>query len=151
MNGGIIGGKNQLGPWKIDARFNREELADRIRKIGRYRTRIHVSNEDAIQFIQHLASDLPSRTLVYLDPPYYDKGQHLYTNFYRHADHVAISGIVKNLDHPWVVSYDDHPAIREMYATYRSYDYSLSYAAHERRRGAEVMFFSPHLCTEDLF
>lgn len=145
MNGGVIGGKSQLGEWKIDARFNRDDLVDRVRRIGRYRSRIRVTNSDALHLIQTLTRELPHRALVYLDPPYYDKGQHLYTNYYRHDDHVAIADAVKVIERPWVVSYDDHVAIRRMYAEFRRWDYTLGYAARERREGAEVMFFSPEL------
>ena len=35
-NGGPIGGMKQGGKWKIGARYNREELASRCRRIGEY-------------------------------------------------------------------------------------------------------------------
>ena len=54
LNGGVIGGKAQTGGWKIDARFNRDELIDRVRRIGRYRSRITVSNNDAAVFLTNL-------------------------------------------------------------------------------------------------
>jgi DNA adenine methylase len=142
LNGGVIGGKNQKGAWKIDARFNRDELIARIRRIGRYRSRIHVSNEDAGVFLKRTFA---RRTLLYLDPPYYVKGQHLYTNFYHHADHVEIADAIRRTSHPWVVSYDDHPAIRKLYSGLKRVRYSLGYSARAVRKGAEVMFFSPGL------
>ena len=40
IGGGVIGGKKQAGTWRLDARFNTEELVRRIRRIGRYRGRI---------------------------------------------------------------------------------------------------------------
>jgi DNA adenine methylase len=142
MNGGVIGGREQNGPWKIDARFNRAELARRIQRIGRYRSRIMVTCTDAYKLLKELERNLPKRALVYLDPPYYDKGQHLYTNYYRHEDHLLIADAVGALDRPWVVSYDDHPAIRKMYTGFPQAEYSLGYAAREARRGAEIMFFA---------
>lgn len=145
MNAGIIGGKKQLGAWKIDARFNREDLVARIRNIGRYHSRIHVSREDGAQLLRRLSVTLPARSLFYLDPPYYEKGQHLYTNFYRHDDHVEIAGLVRTLERPWVVSYDDHAAVRRLYRGFRSRRYSLGYSARDRRDGREVMFFSEGL------
>lgn len=148
MNGGVIGGKNQDGPWKLDARFNRNELASRVKRIGRYRTRIAVTNEDAVPLLRRLAHDLPRRALLYLDPPYYEKGQHLYTNYYRHEDHAVIAQILREIGRPWIVTYDDHPAIRDLYGDFRHFEYSLSYAARERRKGSEVMFFSPDLQAE---
>jgi DNA adenine methylase len=147
LNGGIIGGKNQEGAWKIDARFNRDDLVTRIRRIGRYRSRIHVSNVDALKFLLKIRRTLPRRSLIYLDPPYYEKGQHLYTNYYHHRDHVDIAIALRDADQPWVVSYDDHRAIRDLYKGLRHTRYALGYSARERRRGSEVMFFSPNLRT----
>lgn len=145
LNGGLIGGKNQAGEWKMDARFNRKDLVARIRRIGRYRSRIHVSNDDAVAFLNTLRPSLPARSLVYLDPPYFDKGQHLYTNFYEPGDHATIAEVVRDLERPWVVSYDDHPKIRKLYSGYRSRRYSLTYSARESRGGSEVIFFSERL------
>ena len=34
LNGGVIGGRSQLGEWKLDARFNRKELIRRIERIS---------------------------------------------------------------------------------------------------------------------
>lgn len=145
MNGGVIGGKDQTGEWKIDARFNRSELAERVRRIGRYRNRIRVSRLDALQLLRELGPQLPRKTLLYLDPPYYEKGQHLYMNYFRHEDHVAIAEVVQRLERPWVVTYDDHPAVRKLYRGSRSRKYSLGYTARDRREGSEVMFLSPQL------
>ena len=145
MNGGVIGGKNQKGTWKIDARFNRDDLVMRIRRIGRYRSRIHVSKDDALLFLREILKAPPPRTLLYLDPPYYEKGQHLYTNYYRHDDHVEIASVLRDAARPWVVSYDDHAAIRKLYKGFRHTHYALAYSARERRQGSEVLFVSADL------
>lgn len=147
LNGGIIGGKSQKGAWKIDARFNRDDLVMRIRRIGRYRSRIHVSKDDAVKFLRKIQKSLPRRALLYLDPPYYEKGQHLYTNYYRHDDHLEIASVLRDTDRAWVVSYDDHGEIRKLYKNFRHSRYALGYSARERRQGSEVMFFSPDLQT----
>ena|SRR5712691_2974003 len=142
LDGGVIGGKKQKGEWKIDARFNREELSDRVRRIARYGSRIHIYNEDALIFLQTVLEGLPRRALIYLDPPYYDKGRHLYANYYTPDDHRTIATAVKRLTRPWVVSYDDRYQTRRLYAGYPSRRYGLSYSAREKRQGAEVMFFA---------
>lgn len=107
LNGGPIGGIDQTGPWKIDARYNKEELIYRINKISKMRRRISLTNLDAIEFISIQNSTWPARTLVYLDPPYYEKGRDLYYNFYNHQDHVAVALATAQLRHVrWMVSYD---------------------------------------------
>lgn len=40
IKGGVIGGKEQTGEWKMDVRFNKADLIKRIEKIALYRDRI---------------------------------------------------------------------------------------------------------------
>lgn len=143
LNGGVIGGKQQAGTWKIDARFNRDALIQRIRRIGRYRRRITVSETDAVDLIRGI--EKAPRTLVFLDPPYYAKGQHLYANFYKPEDHRLIAAEVSALSTPWVISYDDQPEIRRLYRGFRKTAYSLRYTARDSKAGFECMFFSNNL------
>lgn len=148
--GGVIGGKSQDGPWKLDARFNKQDLIKRIRAIALYRDRIRLYNLDAAALIQTVLPQLPARTLVYLDPPYYVKGQGLYQNHYAHADHVAIAGLVREVELPWIVSYDHAPEIMRMYEGCPELIYGINYSAQNRYQGAEAMFFSERLLIPDI-
>ena len=117
LNGGMIGGKAQTGPWKLDARYNKEELIDRIIRIARMRRRITVTKMDAVAFLRSQAPTWNAKTLVYLDPPYFDKGPDLYPNFYKHGDHAGVAAAVRELRGiPWIVSYDDVRPIHDLYA-----------------------------------
>jgi len=145
IQGGVIGGKNQNGPYKIGARFNRQDLIQRIRRIGRYRSRISIYNQDAADLIRNTLPDLPSRTLAYLDPPYYVKGKGLYRNYYEHADHTQIAALISNTNQRWIVSYDNAPEVRDLYSRFRSIAYDLHYSAANRYEGSEVMFFCDEL------
>ena len=40
INAGVIGGLNQEGEWKIDARYNKENLISKIKLISRYKNQI---------------------------------------------------------------------------------------------------------------
>jgi len=144
LNGGIIGGRSQEGKWGIDARFNRDSLAERIELIGRLAHRIELTNSDAIDLMERYRGDQRiSQTLFYLDPPYYQKGNRLYLNFYGNADHEAVAKTVSKLSFPyWLVSYDRHEFIMNLYKGHRSVEYDLSYSARTMRTGTEVMFFS---------
>lgn len=143
MNGGMIGGKKQAGTWKLDARFNRSELISRIAKVASYRSRIHICNRDAVDFIGEYART--AQQLIYLDPPYYYAGRHLYMNSYDDEDHVQVRRSVRNLNCRWVVSYDDVSPIRRLYRNQRSRHVELIHTARTARTGREVMFFSATL------
>lgn len=139
--GGVIGGNEQKGQWGIDARFNREALCERIKKLSNYKSKISVTKTDAAKLIQSVSKGRGEKFL-YLDPPYYVKGARLYDNFYTHEDHVKICSAVQALKCPWVVSYDAAPEILKMYAKSRSIRYTLGYSASKVMQGTEVMFFS---------
>ncbi|EAV3930934.1 DNA adenine methylase [Salmonella enterica] len=142
LKAGVIGGKEQKGKWKLDARFNKQDLIKRIKLIGTYKDKIHVSNLDAVDFLTAQKSSLPKKSLIYLDPPYYVKGAELYRNFYLHDDHVKIANTLRNITLPWIVSYDNVDEIREIYRGLNMADYSLSYTAQDKKKGLEVIIYN---------
>lgn len=148
---GVIGGKKQDGPWKLGARFTKKDLIQRVEKIAMYRSRIRLYNQNAADLIRKVLPTLPQKTLVYLDPPYYVKGDGLYENHYQHTDHVEISDLVKSkIKLPWIVSYDHVPEIKKMYRGYSTITYGISYSAQDRYKGSELMFFSKKIVVPDV-
>jgi DNA adenine methylase len=143
IGGGVIGGQGQKGSWKLDARFNRTTLAAKVREIARYRDRIRLFNMDASRFLTEVVVPLKDPLFLYLDPPYYGRGQDLYHNHYAHEDHVGLAKLLRHhlADRPWLISYDDTPEIRAIYEDFRSLNYAIMYSAAARYRGAEIMFF----------
>src|ERR1700733_2783906 len=147
-NGGVIGGRDQTGKWKIDARFNRKELAQRIQRVALYRDRIKLFNLDAIDFLRtHISvRKIAKRTLVYLDPPYFTKGSQLYLNYYKPDDHRALSNYLdREATFLWVMTYDNVPAIRKLYSKFRQVAMGLHYSASDRRIGDEVIILHKKL------
>ncbi len=116
LNGGIIGGRDQTGPWKIDARYNAKELVRRVEEIARMRNRIKLTRQDALKFLTAGAAKWPKETLIYLDPPYYVKGRDLYYDFYAPEDHAHIAKFVRGSikRQKWIVSYDNVKPIRDL-------------------------------------
>lgn len=147
-NGGIIGGLNQTGEWKIDARYNRDALIARIERIAELRDQIEVHQQDAIQFLRQHVLTAPdrSRYFVYLDPPYYVKGSRLYLNYYTHKDHLELAKFLRRIKHlNWLVTYDSTSEIREMYDWRRIWNFKLHYSAAESKAGSEIMIPSEEL------
>lgn len=146
VTAGIIGGLDQMGPWKIDARFNKNELIDRIQKIASFKNRIKIYNLDAITLIQKIINRLPKKSLIYLDPPYYTKGKGLYLNFYDDASHKIVCEEVKKItNHEWILTYDNVPFIQQLYNKFRQIKYSINYSAYRAYKGNELLIFSDNL------
>ncbi|MFT3880605.1 MAG: DNA adenine methylase [Gemmatales bacterium] len=143
INGGLIGGLNQNGTWKMDARFPRKELINRIEAIASKRKMITVKNLDAEKYIESYIGKMGLKTLVYCDPPYFNKADRLYPNYYLPTDHCRLAKFVQsNLKQPWLVSYDAAAQILENYSGRRSLIYDLQYNASRAYKGREIFVFS---------
>lgn len=151
LKAGVIGGKNQDGKYKLDARFKKDVISARIQKIAERASDISVYCDDSLYLLNRCADFLPEKSLIYLDPPYYVKGKGLYRNYYEHDDHIAIAETLqrKSFKWPWVVSYDNVEEICTMYKLSQSLNYGLNYSAQRRYVGSEVMFFSQNLTIPD--
>lgn len=146
LNAGMIGGNEQDGNWKIDARYNKIDLIKRIELINRFKDRISLNNMDAIEYLRLIDSNLPENTLIYLDPPYYKKGKELYINYYNHDDHEKIANELKKiLNRFWLVSYDNEIAIKDLYSEFRQKIYSLNYSVGKAYKGSEVIVYNDNL------
>ena len=147
IRGGVIGGKDQKGDWKMDVRFNKEELIQRIDRIANAADQIEVYNEDAICFITSIHNQINDHTLVYFDPPYYNQGAALYSNYYTPIDHANLARFILQLDCKWMLTYDYTDEVVALYHEAKKYVLSLCYTAQRKTRGNEMIAFSPKLVT----
>lgn len=141
-SGGIIGGKSQIGTWKIDCRYNKIDLIKRIKRVSQYKNRIHLENEDAELFMKKFGRDVSENCVLYIDPPYYDKGSKLYKNAYRPDDHSRIAKLVGELRNPWLMTYDNVEPIRSLYDGYQSIELDIGYSVQTKKRGSELLVVS---------
>lgn len=140
LKAGVIGGLNQTGPYKIDARYNKEQLIERIQLIVEHKDKFILHNEDAINLLRRYRN-ISRKNLVYLDPPYYVKGRELYVNFFKEADHIALSQAIQGRDNlNWIITYDNHSFIHNLYMNARSLSYALPYSAGTNKHGIELLF-----------
>ena len=143
ITGGVIGGLDQTGDWKIDARFPRNDLIHRIEAIASRKTQIRIRNWDAEKFLTNYVSKLPENSLVYCDPPYFRKADRLYPNHYEAEDHARIAKVIQSkVKRPWVVSYDSCDEISSLYRKRKTFQYWLQYNASKAYKGAEFFIFS---------
>jgi len=148
INAGVIGGKAQAGNYKLDCRFNKKKLIGKIRKISEHSSRVTLTNLDASDFLKTKVNDLGDKVLINIDPPYYNKGKALYQNFFKHDDHVQLSKVITDLRQPWILTYDNTPEIFQLYQQHYPHPFSINYSAQVKRRGSELMVFSPELSSK---
>lgn len=144
MSAWPIGGVDQLGNYKIDARYNKKNLAERIRKIGEYENRIEIYNDDGIAVTKRYIKR--ENTFIYLDPPYFEKGAMLYMNHYGENDHQNLADVLnKNSKRNWVLTYNELIKIKNLYPNRSRRRLSFNYRVHdssEPRKAHELMIFS---------
>ncbi|WP_431836503.1 DNA adenine methylase [Cellulomonas sp. Y8] len=144
LNAGVIGGQKQLGKYKIDARFNREQLAERIGALYERRDRISLHDIDGRRLIETYASK-PS-TFIYADPPYVRMGSTLYMNAFSEMDHTLLATCLeRNRGAWWFLTYDDDPLVRQLYARLSLGQYTLNWAARNQGLATELYVASDPL------
>ncbi len=145
---GPIGGLNQTGNYKIDVRFNKENLIERIEKIAGRRNDIFLTNLDAVEILNNIQmyNLVLEETFIYLDPPYYKKGKELYLNNYKRDNHLNLANTIRNIENvKWLVSYDNVSEIKEMYEDYRMSSFDLNYTLQTKKFGSELLVFCDDL------
>lgn len=126
---GPIGGKDQKSKYTVDCRYNYDKLKKKILEchnllIGR----TIVDNQDASTFITINGPDCS----LYLDPPYYIKGDILYIEKMSEDDHKHLAQLLSSRKN-WVLSYDDCPEIRELYKDQQVVDLSARYCINGKK------------------
>ena len=145
LGSGPIGGYDQTGRWKIDARYYTDGLCKRIEKIGSLKEKIELSNLDGLDFCKSLeARSLLENTFLFIDPPYVKAGGRLYHDGMTLAKHDLLAEWIQQNTAPhWLLTYDDHPLVRENYSSIENYRIDVRYSLGRRRTESELMYMSP--------
>lgn len=112
--GGPVGGRSQKNR-TLAARFNREALAKRILALAEFSHRvIAVDGDHWHSFMSRMKNG--KNTVFYLDPPFYHKAERLYSHCFDENEHRQLRDTVRRYSTPWLLSYDDAPEVRALYA-----------------------------------
>lgn len=142
---GPIGGYSQDGNYKIDSRFNRYSLIEKINVISKYKDKIRVFNKEIRSFIKNILPNYSKNSFIYFDPPYYANGQRLYKNSLTHEDHKEIAYYIINyVKSPWVITYDDNINISNIYSEFIQCKYHLNYSVAFKTKGTELLILKDY-------
>ena len=145
VKGGLIGGQNQTGKYKLDARFNREALSKKIMDIAARKSQIVLLNQDAKEMLHPTQLRRYYKVFINLDPPYVKKGAQLYKNAFSEIDHRELSDLVSKCKRKWIVTYDICPLVAELYKEFRSSLLDVTYSIQSSKKAKEYIFFSDNL------
>lgn len=153
IKAGPIGGTRQDGKYNISARFNKKTLIDRLELVYRHRDRIKATNFEASHFLALLSQGRicdTSDALVYLDPPYYVQGKHLYNCYATDRIHELVSYQLLENDWNWLLTYDTAPQIYDLYPSeqVQKFEYGIHYSANKKGTFQEYMFAANSLAIE---
>lgn len=141
ITGGPIGGYKQKSKYPIYCRFNKDNLIDKIISINNLKNKIELHNLEANDLIKDVLLKKEKENLfVFFDPPYYKQGKNLYTNFFKHNDHITLSRYINLLsEYKWILTYDYEDNIRDIYQKYPILEYRIHYSANRVRKAKEYL------------
>jgi DNA adenine methylase len=126
MSGGPLGGRkkeNVAGrgmtdevKYPIDCRWSPDYICKKIDQLHAKMLGLSIRNNrcTCLDFAD-VINDTQNDAVIYLDPPYFVKGNDLYQHGFTEKDHYRLAVALKNTKHQWVLSYDDCPEIRKLY------------------------------------
>jgi DNA adenine methylase len=127
-SGGPLGGKNQKSSYKINCRWSPKTICKKIDKIGQIlaQTSVDCTSHDFEVLIRN------KDFLIFLDPPYYEVGNDLYHCGFTPEDHQRLAGLLRDTPNPWVLTYDDHPEIRNLYSWAKIEEVPMNYTINTK-------------------
>lgn len=143
IRAGVIGGIEQNGNYKIDCRFNKKNLIERIKEINKYKKKIEFYNLDAIDFLKKI--EKKKKIFIFFDPPYFNKGKDLYTNFYSIDDHINLANHISGLKQNWIITYDNTDEIRKIYSDFQIKEFDILYSLEKKRKEKEILIYKKNL------
>lgn len=140
-----IGGLEQSGDWKLNCRFDKDKMIQRVRGVAKYADRIEVRQEDANVLLD--AEELQSDgVFLYVDPPYLSKSNGLYLDTLSWDGHQDLAAKLNQRESNWLLTYDcDFRVAEKLYPNRRYGELSLRHAAAATHVGKEYILIADGL------
>lgn len=124
LKAGPIGGQKQISQYKIDCRFNKKAIIEKIEILSSYRDRVLFIDESDYQTsLKNRQQYINKDTFIYFDPPYVNKAKDLYNFYFKEKDHLALKQLIENLNSKWLLSYDYEPPLSDLYKSFAQYGF----------------------------
>ncbi len=114
LKGNPIGGINQTSAYPIGCRWNPDALCKQILLCREMLIDARITDYDFQEVVEYPGNNV----LLYLDPPYYHKGNLLYRCQMSNEDHIRLAECLRRTNHKFFLTYDDCPEIRELYSNW---------------------------------
>lgn len=103
-----------------------KKLIERITKLQDRFAHVAISNES---FEKSLKRWNKANTFIYLDPPYYGS-ENVYSNIgeFGIAQHIELANLLKISKATWMLSYGEHPIIRDLYKDFYITECTVKYS-----------------------
>mgnify|MGYP000473181688 CR=1 FL=1 len=107
---------------------------ERLAKIQYLLEGVEITNLDYVELLKKPGKDV----FIFLDPPYYSarksklygKKGDLHTSF----DHDRFAQLLKECNHPWLITYDDCPETRKNFQFANIYEWELQYGMNNYKQ-----------------
>jgi site-specific DNA-adenine methylase len=80
-----------------------------------------------------------SKTLVFIDPPYIDAGKKCYKHSFTEDDHRDLAQRLHEAQFNWVLTYDSHNLVPELYSDFSIFDLEFNYFMSSAYRAGQQM------------
>lgn len=141
LTGGLIGGREQSGKYTMGARFNRKRIADRILQVSKYMYTpiIEPTFRKTMNYYAH-----DKRSIMFLDPPYVQKGGSLYPTRMSGAEHIDLLNTLCDYSDTgyWLCTYDNAPLVVDYADRLHMYRFTLPYSVNTHRTESELLIVS---------
>jgi len=145
-----IGGLRQDGEWRLDCRFNKDDLVQRLRRVAQYAAQIDIFEGDAIDLLARVDKARRQSTFVYVDPPYLTRSSDLYLDEMSFDGHKQIAQLLRDEFPYWMASYDIDDRVRsELYPESPILTFALRHCASSNHIGTEQIAFSDACVLDD--
>jgi DNA adenine methylase len=142
VGAGPIGGQSQSSMYKIDCRFNKATIVKSIEANHLILKKVDILFGDGITFLARMRDAARPHSFAYIDPPYVANGHKLYRYSFSKGHHERLAAAVTGLRLPWMVSYDNHKLVRELYNPARTSTVSTYHALKGAKFVDELLMLS---------